>query len=411
MAFSEEAADRQARDEAVQEKRIAEVEVNLHATELKRAKRARRAANLKLLRAPFAKWLRGHRILYILGSFSAGVLLIVWSFYTNDDSPLIEWRFPWLSNLLVNIGAAFLLFGLFYFLTDRLSARVDETERDVGQTQKDFQVFSDSVDRTVSARSDNPGDNPPAPIPTEPEPETDPPGSFLSHSDDSAGPKYLDINDVLRTKMAERRAREEAVFKLVVSNPTSKNIHLALAQAQVSRLISASGPRCELRATDLHVRFVASKDDSAMVLLQLETAGGSILASLGWGESSDAVTVLTTLGRVITRQGLYPGDDMFFAGDLLQQLYDLLMYASRYRQSATGATDIEHVVEILDSGWIIMDRGIAPKSYRAYLISTSRFGELDWTSHIRNKPWPESHHIEEALAIARGLQKLEENEA
>ncbi|TBN56009.1 hypothetical protein EYE40_00560 [Glaciihabitans arcticus] len=395
MDSREELEDRRAKERADAEKRAADAEFQLSAEAHSKAKKARRAAALNVLKAKWGRWLRGHRLWWMIGSFFVGVVFVFGSYFSDVASPAREWRNPWLSNLLVNAGTAFVLFGLFYVLTERLSARVKLTERDVGQTQSDLQNIEDDrlAPRTDSTRRGNGL----AVEAERPGPQDD---DTLSHSASiDAAPS---IAEVVQAGMARRRLEEEALYEKVATQPTSKLVHMALMKAKLSGVISSTGPRCELRETDLHVRFLASVD-SAQVILQLETADGVILATLAWGESNDAGAVIIALGTVLIRLDLYPGDQLYFGSDLLTQLSDLLMYASRYRQSVTGERDIHGVIEVLDSGWVIMDRGMVPKTYRAYLVASSRLDESDWASHIRNKAWPESRYVEEALAIARGL--------
>lgn len=415
LDLDEDEIDRQAKVEATEIKRIADLDVQLNARALKESKKSSRAANRLVRKAKWARWLRNRRLVWIGGSFAVGMILIVGSWYTEAASPVLAWRWPWMSDLLMNLGAAFLLFGLFYLLTDRISRRVDVAERDVGQTQSKLQAVSDFViekesssatssqkiggspDSLASGDGATPEPNPPAVAGSTDE-------SDESDESDEAEERAAEIDRAVQQAMALDRANEEALYRKVATHPSSKLIHIALQQAQQEGLVSRSGPRCELLFTDLHIRFVISNNDQSTVVLQIETNEGVVLGSLAWGESNNEADVFAALGRMLKKLGLYPGDQMYFPGQLPKLLSELLIYASKYRHSSTGDSDIQGVIEMLESGWVIMERGLAPQSYRGYLIANSRLDEIDWSAHIRNKPWPEALHVDEALAIARGLR-------
>jgi hypothetical protein len=333
-------------------------------------------------------------------SFVVGVILIVVSYLTDVSAPNPEWRSPWLSNLLLNLGAAFVLFGLFFLLTERISARVAEAERDVGQSQTDLQQLRDDfrdVDGPVSANLPAIGKDrdrmhaslgDPAPLHPAPAPA-------------------VSLDEEVHAALSSERKSEDAMYARVASSPNYGLLKAALNQATKTGLISESGPRCQIPGTDVHVRFITSDQNQSQVVLQLETNVGDELAKLAWGEGSTAADLFAAIGKVLIKLELYPGDQLYFPSEVTKRLSELFLYASRYRQSATGESDIEKVIEILESGWVIMEEGIAPKSYRHYLIATNRLKETDWASHIRNKPWPEAPYVESALAIARGLNGVD----
>jgi hypothetical protein len=292
----------------------------------------------------------------------------------------------WVSSVLINLGSALILFSPLYWLTERLAVKVRKlntevvtAQREVGATQAKLQNVEDFI-------------NPALP--------TDFPNKSDARSEAAA---KLDQN--VQQEMGASRRNDEELYSSIALEPDPVRIAVALLRAEADDLITSDGPRCELLYSDYHVRFVAVWiDDIADLKLTIETDDGTVLFAIPWSKDETATSIFARIGELLRDSPGFPGEELFFAGQLPLQLSDLLLYASRYRPSVTGSMAIRKIVEILQSGWVITERYLLPKSYRDYTIDVSRLNELDWPEHIRNKGWKESFSFEEALNVARGLK-------
>ena len=317
-----------------------------------------------------------------------GVGLVGWSWMINGQG-FMEPDFtdswldlPWFSNVLVSLGTAIILFSPLFWLTERLTeqveraeetvgvlgSRVAEAQREVGDAQAKLQIVEDA---------------------TNPELRRD---------------AAVNLNEQVQEGMSAARKEDDALYASLAFDPTPERIIEALLKARADGLISEKWPRCELLMSYMHVRWVIDGEPSGHELhLKVEDDTGKVLHDVLWANERSADAVFVEIGKLLVEHGGYPGDNLFFAAELPRQLSDLLLYASKYRPSVTGNYEIARVVEIFESGWILTDSALIPKSYRSYHIAINRLGEIDWSEHIRNKGWPESLAFAEALRMAREL--------
>lgn len=123
----------------------------------------------------------------------------------------------------------------------------------------------------------------------------------------------------------------------------------------------------------------------------------------------DIAEALREVSESAKSQSGFDGLDKFFPSHAREHLADMLLYALSQAKELTGRTEVSHIIEITEDGWIVTDEGLRPRSVPFYLISFNDRALIDWTEHILNKPWNESaafpHTFSWALALYDRMTK------
>lgn len=270
----------------------------------------------------------------------------------------------WLTNVLVEVGTAFLLLAPILWITKRIEGRIDESER---QTTQRVEELSVAVDTTQEA---------------------------LART-------VADISEIVGQRLANERKSEERAFEALRYAPSREDLIEALRRGQERKIISVRGPRTDFFDTDFYLRFLLEEDDSPRVKLRLESVDGEEFHTEEWREGEQLPDVFVSIGRALKERDRWPGEPAYQPGRALEELADLLMLGSRAQ--ARGGR-IRRIVQVIESDWAITDRGICSVERDYYAIPARRFEEMDWDQHMRGKPWVKIENFRMAFEIAEALK-------
>lgn len=301
----------------------------------------------------------------VAGSVLVGGVMLVGSWLVGEQK---EWT--WVSDALLNVGSAILLFAPLLLLTEWLLERrvrnieedAEETREAVRQTQKEVGEAQSRISELID---------------------------YNTAEGREEAARQLD--EVVRQAMFKEHTDLDELYASLVGAQGIEPFVRALQTGIERKLISDTGVRVELMYSELHLRF--SPPRAGAIDLHIEANNGKILATVHWDETRTVADVLSEVSVVASELPGFDGMDKFFAGQVPRQLAETLLYAARYSPRMTGSYDIYKVMEITDGGWVVSERGLVPKSARPYMIAFEDAAPIDWDEHIRNKDWPESPYF------------------
>jgi hypothetical protein len=271
-----------------------------------------------------------------------GVVLFVVSAKINAQR-------PWAAGLLVNLGAAVVLFGPLLGLTGvstrqvargerRRDARVQQLAVEVGQVQRDVATVLEELSERAVGR------------------------------------------------LAADRAGEEALIAAVATNPTASAIADALALAAQMHLVSARGPRVPIFDTSLFARWQPSATTPGTVEVTVERQDGRTVHVFTWTPEQPAADLCYQLGRMLQERGQYPGDVAYQPGLMFRDLHHLLDLAYKAATGAGWLVDpIGAIVQLTGDRWAITDGWLTTTDHTHYQITLDRLTEMDWDAHLRGR--------------------------
>ncbi|WP_460781603.1 hypothetical protein [Microbacterium shaanxiense] len=279
-------------------------------------------------------------------------------------------NWAWGSDALLNVGSAILLFAPLLLLTEwLLERRVRDIEEDAEETRQVVRQTQREVGEAQARISE------------------------LIDYNTAEGREEAarQLDEVVREAMFKEHNDFDALYASLAGEQNITPFAHALRSGIDRKLISKTGVRVELLYSELHLRFELRDDNE--IDLHIESDNGEILATVQWRAGRTIAEVLTDVSTIASGLPGFDGMDKFFAGQTPRQLGETLMYAARFSPQMTGSYDIYKVMEITGEGWVIVERGLVPKSARPYMIDFDGAAPIDWDEHILNKPWPESPYF------------------
>jgi hypothetical protein len=310
-------------------------------------------------------------------SLLVGALMLIGSWLLRDA---VDW--VWASDALLNVGSAVLLFAPLLLLTEwLLERRVRTLEDDAEQTRKDVRQTQREVGEAQAQISEL--------------------IDFNTKEGREEAARQLD--EVVREAMFKEHNDLNALYASLAGEQNLAPFVRALRSGIERKLISSTGVRVELLYSDLHLRFLPVEDDT--IDLHIESDAGGILATVHWRSDRSVAAVLGEVSALASKLPGFDGMDKFFAGQTPKQVGEALMYAEQYSPQMTGSYDIYKVLEITESGWVITEHGLVPKSARPYTIAFDDAAPIDWDEHILNKNWPESPYFPLTMRWATEMRR------
>ena len=263
----------------------------------------------------------------------------------------------WWSGFLLEVGAAFLLFALFWELERRVLDRVEGVEASVRATAEKLATLSDRV----------------------------------------------------MSRLSEERVDEIEPFVVVGRDDVQlSDVVRALAKAHAERFLIETGIRVSM--VSKFVRFVppiAADDDHLEMVL--EESNGDEIDRIRWERGQSVEEFIVRFIRLLNKRGLYPGDPFFDPNELLGKLAtDLqLMYNLRHG-IGRGQRSVWPLESIPDKEWAITEYGVEyidPLGIVPYQIEWSRMDELDWDPHVTSKGWVDVADFRMAFETAVALRR------
>ncbi|MEU4698843.1 hypothetical protein [Nonomuraea dietziae] len=303
--------------------------------------------------------------------FLAGGLCILGSWVLSGED--------WVSGLLVELGASFLLFGPLFLVQRRTERRLD----DVQDRQSLIQKRQEQTATEISALSDE-----------------------LAQTKDEIQATREELSRMVIARLSEARRNDKAVFQALEDAPSFASLAKALERGRDLEIIARDGPRIELFDTSAYLRFRLMEDeqDSSIVELAIERQDGSPLSSLHWSGEGNAVDVLVQLGEKLQALHLYPGDSAFESAHIFSNLRKLLEVS---HERSTGAQSLHNplgkVVQLCLPQWAITESGIKTIADSPYSITATRLHESHWPAHMRGKSWVDYDSFMQALDDAMAL--------
>jgi hypothetical protein len=122
-------------------------------------------------------------------------------------------------------------------------------------------------------------------------------------------------------------------------------------------------------------------------------------------QSKSAADVAVWVAETLQGARLYPGDEVFQAGDIFGALQELLLAA---RKLATDKKSMERelspIIQICPPQWAITDYGVESIDPEwTYDIPARRLDESDWRGHMDGKIWVDYLSFNRALRVGRLL--------
>lgn len=313
----------------------------------------------------------------LVGSLLVGTLMLLGSWLFSDAN---EW--VWVSDALLNVGSAILLFAPLLILTEWLLDRrvrtledeADQTREDVRQTQREVGEAQARISELID---------------------------YTTAEGREEAARQLD--EVVRDAMFKQHNDLDALYSSLAGEKDIAPFLYALRSGIERKLISATGVRVELLYSNLHLRFEPLNDDA--IDLHIESDNGEILATVNWRGDCLVADALAEVSTLASKLPGFDGMDKFFAGRAPRQVGETLMYAARYGPEMTGSNYIVGVIEITEGGWVITERGLIPKSERTYRITFDGAAPIDWDEHILNKNWPESPYFPNTMRWAAEMRQ------
>lgn len=284
---------------------------------------------------------------------SIGLMLLSGALLVDADG--------WLPNVLIEVGATFLLFAPLLFLTKRIEGRIDDVEH--GQ---------ELVTENVATLTEK-----------------------ITEAQDEIRRTQEQLSEVVRSRLTSTRVDDRETFEKVGTEPTFATIERALSRAGKLGLISNDGCRVRIHRSNLHLRFWQTEDHGTTTYFTLESLNGRLLRFIDWGE--DAASFLQELADGLVAEGDYPGDSIFEPTQVFADLQELLEMA--HRHAVSGGEPLGRVVQYFKPQWVLTDEAIVSTNQTGYTILLSRIDELNWPSQVGSKPWVDSDSFNEAYEV------------
>lgn len=208
--------------------------------------------------------------------------------------------------------------------------------------------------------------------------------------------------------LAERRAKDRALFAAVEIDETPESIFAALNRALALGMISPSGCEIELPGTEFMLHFTPSRKDDprAIFVVTLLDQDRRRLSNLNWNRDGSTADFLVDVAERLQVFGEYPGDEAFDPAMILRRLRDLLELG--YHCAIGGSIHGNRVLDIVrlfPPQWALTDDGLLNlEGGGGYTISAAQLHEPGWLEHMRKKPWVDPTRFAKALRAAQLLE-------
>jgi hypothetical protein len=288
----------------------------------------------------------------------AGILVLVWSDRLRKSQ-------PWLSELLLTLGAAIVLVPVLTILGivfgRELVRRGRQETRRVDRIEESVESVRRSVDDILAELSQRAVD-----------------------------------------QLAADRSDDEHAIDSVQRNPTSRGVADALRVGRRLGFTWERGPRVRIFDTDLLARWLPDPEDEDVVEVVIETTKGRERGRFQWTPTMSAADLGEQVGRLLRDINQYPGDIAFHFGQAFADLYELLGLGYRAETGAGGVVrPYGPIIQLFYDDWILTDFCITTRD--GYQITLDRLDEMDWDSHIRSKRTVDIAGFRWALETAEAL--------
>lgn len=211
------------------------------------------------------------------------------------------------------------------------------------------------------------------------------------------------LDEIRETLLSSQHAEHEAeldIYRRLVTAPSRESMLEAVRHATESDVITTAGVRVPVWETNLHYRFVISRDGTDLTI-QLERDDTSVISTHRWDVETPPRAFFQSLVHAIRGAGANLGVGLNDPTESVKQLADMLVDVTRLRaQELMGhRRTLRKIIERRD-GWYFTEQHVLPAEDLRYQIAVSRLDEIDWEEHLRNKGWFDAGS---ALAFARSL--------
>lgn len=216
-----------------------------------------------------------------------------------------------------------------------------------------------------------------------------------------------DIRDVLLARQVAEHEEETDIYRDIVRKPSRESLLRALKKATDDGVITTAGVRSPVWETDLHYRFVLTKDGGLEI--RLEEADGTLVSAHLWRHATDPTVFYQGLVEAVRAAGRDLGVLLNDPTTSVQDLSEMLVEVSNLRaQELMGhRAYLRRIIERVD-GWYFTEENVLPEDNLQYGIPIERLDEMDWEHHLHNKGWLGAGR---ALHFARKMYRTHEGRA
>jgi hypothetical protein len=211
------------------------------------------------------------------------------------------------------------------------------------------------------------------------------------------------LAEVRASILADQKEEHETeldIFRSVTEELSRENLFTALSHATSAGIITAAGVRSPVWETDVHYRYVIN-DASSTLEVRLETDNGTVLGSKFWDSGEPVKEFMRSLVELVRSSGRDLGVGLNDPTQSIQDLIEMLIYVSNLRaQELMGYRDSLWKIIERREGWYFTERAVIPEDDLHYQVAVARLGEMDWSTHLRDKGW---YGAESSLRFARAL--------
>ncbi|HJT91375.1 MAG TPA: hypothetical protein VJ777_05465 [Mycobacterium sp.] len=268
----------------------------------------------------------------------------------------------WTSDVLVNTGAASLLFVPLYLVQRNMEMSVRETRRSLENLSQEVQDSQAEVRQSLEELQ----------------------GAFAARD----------------FERSEERQRDVAS---IAEQPSCRSVRRALTAAIDDRVMSRKGVRVHVVDPRVYV-FARLKPTPEGVNVVLEKRDGQSVAELDWTAEQTPADIMTEIADRLRAASLSPSNS-FDPTLLFKELNETLTVAREVKDRYALIDDMASAQEYVPPQWIIYDWGIGAshEGLQPYYIDRQRLYDRDLTRHMSEKIWLDRNSFDEAVATARLL--------
>ncbi|MDP8932358.1 MAG: hypothetical protein M3O70_28350 [Actinomycetota bacterium] len=269
-------------------------------------------------------------------------------------------------GLLIELGAALLLFAPLLWLERRVEASVEDirtsTEGSVSQLQDDLERVRQEVTT------------------------------------------LRDLTDATRAAIEEQHEQEASNFAAYETQPSASTLNALLMRARGLEAISQRGLRVPILGSDAMLRVGRGALDttSSKVILLLEHWDGDIFATIEWTAEMSVIEVTKAVAFHLQVAGRYPGDQHYDPAATFTEILRVLRFAIGARQRTVNAPDLGGLIELCNDECALTEYGLE-NLRKPYSIRWPEITRL--RSHVLSKPWVDGDKFDEAATTAEQLMK------
>lgn len=283
-----------------------------------------------------------------------------------------------LPGLMTNIGTALLLGVLFLYLQQSLSSRIAQVDSATEQVRQSVDEVRTEVEGTARQLSD----------------------------------LTAETQDLLR----RAREEDEARIRSAKADGSFAAVSDLLRRGAEMRAITRKGLRVAmLHGERLRFNLVTRADQAGdapipLILINQESPFGADRQIHGiWSPGEGLPEVLVRMAEEMKSRGQFPGDNVFDAGGLLNQLTEAIELVIGLRERSRGDThQLDPLIELLNAEWALTDTGLEHLTKPPYEVRVDQLlDDPPFRDHMLDKNWVVAHRgeFEEAWDLAHGYHK------